>query len=107
MSKSEARHTPGLWHVGIGQHDGKTPFITVFSGDKIVAVTGIANDDHHGQSMIDARLLAAAPELLEALEECIEHMTNSNDCTHGNGFTYDFCPVEKARAVIANARGER
>lgn len=34
----------------------------------------------------------------------VEHCEHSRDCMHGNGFTYDFCPIANGnlrRALIA------
>ena len=102
-------HTPGPWSVGfyeptenfrkIAQHacvcDPKTMML--------IAICGPAEDE---QSQKDADFIAAAPDLLAACEEMLYHITHSMDCTHGNGFTYDYCPVEKLRAAISKAKGE-
>lgn len=107
MSKSEAKHTPGPWEPHLYESGG-FEIVSVHERNFIITSrNGYQEWDRKNESVDNARLIAAAPELLEALEECIDHMTNSNDCTHGNGFTYDFCPVEKARAAIAKARGEQ
>jgi len=49
------------------------------------------------QGMADARLIAAAPDLLEALELCLNAVRLA-------GWEGDFC-AEKARLAIAKANG--
>lgn len=49
----------------------------------------------------DARLIAAAPELLEALKDLLSDTQHS---THDCG-DEEWCPVIKARAAIAKAQG--
>lgn len=56
-----SKHTPGPWHIDGSKQEG----LTVRNGQAAVAVIpgyGV------GQRMEDARLIAAAPELLEALK---------------------------------------
>lgn len=76
----------------------------VFYGDNICA--GLSNDDGWGariggthsdeESEANAQLIAAAPELLEALQDAL----HAHD-KHGEHSEWDF-----ARAVIAKALGE-
>ena len=47
----------------------------------------------------DAFLIAAAPELLEALEGMLE-------CFHLAGSEYEFAAIDEARSAIAKAKGE-
>jgi hypothetical protein len=54
-----------------------------------------------GLQEANARLIAAAPELLEALRELLEDTQHANhDCGD-----LSYCPVSKARAAIAKATG--
>ncbi len=81
------KHTPGPWYADEEQSviDGIViPFVHV-DGKKIAEVNTIAN----------ARLIAAAPELLEALERLILI------CEAYNGLE-----AKKSRAIVAKARGE-
>lgn len=56
------------------------------------------------QAEHDAHLIAAAPELYEALEDMLaESFGAEKSC--GHDFTC-ICPEEKARAALAKARGE-
>jgi len=57
---SAAKHTPGPWHV----HDGDNRFLFVDSQTK-GSVCKIAVNGH---SEANARLIAAAPEMLELLK---------------------------------------
>ena len=53
------------------------------------------------KQLANARLIAAAPELLEALRELLEDTQHANhDCGD-----LSYCPVSKARAAIAKATG--
>ena len=83
----ETKHTPGPWAI-----DGEGTNAMVRGADlTIVAVRHRLTGPTHEAN---ARLIAAAPELLEALESIL-----SDACD--NGAYWD-----KARAAIAKARGE-
>lgn len=98
-TKALQGHTPGPWHVETEPQGSKGNYTQYTIQPHIADVfymnqTGEAN----------ARLIAAAPDLLAALEEILEHVewrrriahetTGPNDCTH------------RARAAINKARGQ-
>ena len=62
------------------------------------------------RSLANARLIAAAPELLEALKDCLQTLTDSRLGTYqymeGSEIYGDFREsADKARAAIAKAEG--
>lgn len=80
-----AKHTPGPWETYSAMS-----YIGVRSADAHKKIAGIqlgANDDSN------ARLIAAAPDLLDALEDCRLLLINCR------------CPVDWLDAVIARATG--
>lgn len=103
-----AKHTPGPWHVG---------FRSGANGNMVMAYTGkdqhedlsICNmyglpinchvdemtSERHAEGLANARLIAAAPELLEIIEECVNG-------THGDCTDW----TRRARILIARAKGE-
>ena len=89
-----AKHTPGPWSY----HNTPTPFIYVNAGG--LPICQIYTSTAHGQSMgeqfANARLIAAAPELLEALQFV---MTASGEQLS--------TALEQAQAAIAKATGEQ
>ena len=106
---SNAKHTPGPWVFARDFDEaGQRAKVTTVA---VCAefVIGLPSDfpggnyrdgDPSGESEADARLIAAAPELLEALTDV------SNQARHSD---YDW-PVELSRAVsaaIAKATGEQ
>lgn len=94
---SEFKHTPAPWRViPKGKSIGNGSMI--FSGEKKVAsVTAIA-DKPLSQKIADAMLIAAAPELLEALEMMLE-------MSEMKGFGKS-AAEDTARAAIKKAKGE-
>lgn len=100
------QHTPGPWTVVTGDWDDDGNARYTLDGIKLVSAT-------------DARLIAAAPELLEALKSVMEMMDDeiktSSDAELAFGLSDPECPdhvkVELAcviacRAAIAKAGGE-
>jgi hypothetical protein len=88
-------HTPGPWviresstHVTVCGADGEA----IFHDDKKCP-----------RVMDDARLIAAAPELLEALRTCLDAWEKEHA---GHGFE-GWPEVCEARAAIAKATGEQ
>ena len=85
---SEMKPTPGPWHVANGvQIRGEREQIA-----KVWMMRG-------GEGNANARLIAAAPELLEALAEVV----NAAD---GESWSQLGPSLSKARAAIAKATGE-
>lgn len=71
------KHTPGPWHVGRKQNHGGTT-----SAERIVSEDGeaiCAELSWHDDGEANARLIAAAPELLEMLERCEMWLSTAPD----------------------------
>jgi hypothetical protein len=89
-----AQHTPGPWHI---DRYGKHPR-AVWGATNALPVAIIHSDGTSSAANdANARLIAAAPELLEAL--CM--VLDDPDALDGRPLTY-----ECARAAIAKATGE-
>jgi hypothetical protein len=94
------KHTKGPWYVSGDEVCADT--------DKGQAELATVHDECEYQPRLpkeaNARLMASAPEMLEALEELMDPShTCGCDCTMSEP-----CPIgEKARAAIAKAKGEK
>ena len=124
---TKAKHTPGPWVIGssegrvlshwdgIGYWEIANATVTNFRGDSgEMYFAG-------GTQEANARLIAAAPDLLEALEGLEGYVEGiiedgcpkcGGDCSEANP-PVSFCPIQqankdllKARAAIAKAKGE-
>jgi len=106
------KHTPGPWEYDTELADAgnkSTPMYSEAPGadaDLCEAVCIIPHDDMteagYKQVKANARLIAAAPELLEALEQLLECSPCQNECQ-----TDDMtCASNVARAAIAKATGQ-
>lgn len=94
-------HTPGPWTMR--EHPTEYGLYRVFGPTRrsAVAVVVESTDEHEA----DARLIAAAPELLDALRE---YMSQFGQGLDAHGLPYGPSQAEadrKARAVIAKAEG--
>ena len=97
------KHTPGPWYVGSGTYEGRniysTASVTDGEGFTYQPVVATAEDDEVACWDANARLIAAAPDLLEALKDMVDLVEL-------------LCPFDgpqqrKARAAIARATGEQ
>ncbi len=110
------KHTPGPWALEEVRTDCGRAF-RIGSGEMLKAGKGccIIYDDYPGnpenERKANARLIAAAPDLLEALEASLEEVKawraglntrNMNTCKEGARFS----DLSRSRAAIAKARGE-
>lgn len=85
-------HTPGPWTAAA---DDYLPNITFIHSEQVDTVARI----WHGKNKDgNARLIAAAPEMLEALEELIATLDAQSIATGSVG--------RRAKAAIAKANGE-
>lgn len=106
-------HTPGPWKaVKVGNTKVTQAVIADTQyGFHLIATTHPIPIENTGRQEENARLIAAAPELLEALEAirrepqgcpmCDAGVLRNKDKNH-----WPDCPYEMARAAIAKARGE-
>lgn len=86
---SQNKHTPGPWeHVGDG--DVMAPFDATDKWYVAIAYDGLPDGQHEA----NARLIAAAPDLLESLEAVIKVADRDTDV------------FNRAKAAIAKARGD-
>lgn len=99
-----AKHTPGPWHILRSTYAAKQHHaveVNDKSGQTVAySLNFVARFKDEGEA--NAHLIAAAPELLEALEEATESECRSW-CEQG-GPHRPSC--DKRRALIAKARGE-
>lgn len=117
---SDNKHTPGPWEYAPST-DAHGPYVSGPYGDvadcytmtnpnHAAVVNGGDSQPHHfcgEEADANARLIASAPELLEALEAMINNyvaLANSGDC--GNWDPEEEPQIIAARAAIAKARGE-
>lgn len=103
-----SKHTPGPWTLGSTRNQGR-----YISGEgwaelaHVVTVLSYGNGslrkDHTGEA--NARLIAAAPELLAVLEALAN--TADNALEDAAGYRHALrMSITTARAAIAKARGE-
>jgi hypothetical protein len=90
------QHTPGPWVAYDDSNDGKTNRIEIAALGKTVARIYHSVPE---ENLPNARLIAAAPDLLEALKEMLD--SHEDACTgYGEG------AADKARSAIAKATGD-
>lgn len=91
-------HTPGPWFITGSMTKYVEARIPGRMIQEVAACGPTAADDGYGeQQMANARLIAAAPDLLEALSEVVEWLEHGDHAGPMHS---------KARAAIAKARGE-
>jgi hypothetical protein len=97
---SSAKHTPGPWRVWRDQDPKEPVQICGMESDFVCEISGINTNRE-----ANASLIAAAPELLEALdgflELCGQGVFQVDNCDQGDVIRW----TEKARAAIAKAKG--
>jgi hypothetical protein len=87
------------WKVHIGDDSvGVFPYKRIYSNDRIQS--GLVID---GELMANARLIAAAPDLLEALQDLFD--ADMEHVLMGDGKDDQIEAIAKARAAIAKATG--
>lgn len=96
-------HTPGPWNRGVAQHVYQGERWDPSNQQRLIACcepTTRTQADWE-ETWANARLIAAAPEMLAALEELAHALTTY---THAN--ETDWPELAAARAVIAKAKGD-
>ncbi len=100
----DTKHTPGPW-LAAAKPSSRVglPIVSTVNGRSIAGVTffmlGEAFSNHDKESDANARLIAAAPELLEALDALLNGDHPNRQYVNGHP------AAAKARAAIAKATG--
>ena len=86
-------HTPGPWDYESGED--------IWAEDRLICRMSLSHSErpHYRATNADARLIAAAPDLLAALRELL-------DAIHWDAFSDDDTTLEIDRAVAERIRGE-
>ena len=89
-----SKHTKGPWGVGTESNGVSPRHVQILNDDGYIATVNYTNSIN--ETNANARLIAAAPELLEALIDCRRTLEIAN-------FTQELVVVS---AAIAKAKGE-
>ncbi len=101
---AESKHTPGPWQrSGVRQPSPEYRGHPVGpDGDPVVIVP--YSDEHHAECLANANLIAAAPDMLEALREVVAAMPSMGGL--GGLSAFNLCrAADLAKAAIAKAEG--
>ena len=102
--KTNTKHTPGPWHIGSGNGEG-----SIFAdsgrtrleigGTTLYPICQVNRKWEDEEDEANARLIAAAPNMLKALKCCIRELSvqHAPDCS--------CIACNTTRAVIASATG--
>lgn len=114
----ERQHTPGTWEIRRPAHitwSGPTGAFEIYTGDKLICQRPWAEGNPQAiqEYEANARLIAAAPDLLEALEAqeaVFSHRATCTDCWNGDGCDEGMKLILRAhdlrKAAIAKATGQ-
>ncbi len=102
------KHTPGPW-----KHNRGPVSESIYAPDGNGHLVAILYHGDADNQAANARLIAAAPDLLEALEELLQHKPAFRTMPLGAPNSYarqeqysHIAAEDKARAAIAKAKGE-
>ena len=108
------KHTPGPW-TAVYTPSMKLDGVHIRPRTNTLEIA-YCNSSESTRPEADARLIAAAPELLEACLEAFKHLDHLGDCKHDPDPTYDStghiqmgrmpCPVCMLERATAKARGD-
>jgi len=103
------KHTPGPWEIGGVKTSKKEIVGLCIFGPKEEAIVLVGKKGLMDGGEANARLIAAAPELLEALKECLKAVNTVIAFSDMAGHeSLSFIRVKKmAEQAIAKAEGEK
>ncbi len=106
---NEMKHTPGPWltdNAVVGWHGGECPAVRVSYESSPGYFSALAMCDTRGgeeNAIANARLIAAAPDLLESLCDVLPVFYNDGTRIYAKVYADK---ISKAEAAIAKATGE-
>lgn len=105
-TKKNSMHTPGPWTVKPRERDGHADTIIAPNGRAFVQVgtheaeEQVLDYPHENTQTANARLIAAAPELLEALKVALYELEEIAERPNARRYA-----AEASRAALAKAEG--
>lgn len=96
---SETKHTPGPWDDASNYPESHS--VRIFSKCHYIATVG-NSDDTKEQTEANARLIAAAPDLLVDLESCVAFLLQPSEARP----LARHAAIQKALVDIAKAKGQ-
>jgi hypothetical protein len=105
-----SKHTPGPWGVGSAPrsaHTNKDKCLYIHGADPYAMVCELGSEKHP-EHQANARLIAAAPDLLAALRDVLRYCVTSSGLPDlGKGRTPEQqAAMNQARAAIEKAEGQ-
>lgn len=102
----QAQHTPGPWVTAdsFGPLKDGTSVQAAKGGEHAPLIASCTGSFGREGAQANARLIAAAPELLEALSLCVVAIQDEDPEPLPGTVWHK--PLERARAALAKARGE-
>jgi hypothetical protein len=103
--KERTIHTPGPWYVDRAHvRPTKDDLLAIYAanGDKLAILT----DEQSEEWQANARLMAAAPELLAEAEEALVLLSQAGDLLAKTTYYRSNVVIARLRAIIAKTRGE-
>jgi len=101
-TKPSAQHTPGPWSAVEWSCHAATTVVADVDGRRVVVADCSGHGRYATDSISDARLIAAAPELLEALKGMVALWNNRRSYDENDSPSHW---PDTARAAIAKATG--
>ncbi len=105
---SAAKHTPGPWYVS-----KRNPLRVIESGPRALTLATVGTNGHgvtaegaQAEAEANARLIAAAPELLDALRDAMQAVEVFHGPIAWEVFRDHSPEMKRWRAAIAKATGE-
>ncbi len=106
-----SKHTPGPWKVRVTRFfnvpDSGQYLVVGTDAESICRMTASEGPEMQEQAMPDARLIAAAPEMLEALEAAFQLIPSLSVVQWPPGHALKRETQEKVRKAILKAKGVR
>ncbi len=101
---ANTKHTPGPWEPEL--HEGCWRITTYADGAKVVPAAVHGDDDFSPIYAANARLIAAAPELLDACEVALAWLVNHWEEFDSETIVHPHCLRNDIVTAIAKATGE-
>jgi len=105
-----SKHTPGPWNTDEKDHDDPYQDIRVVGSRRNICLVWMDDapvKDYNDEQQANARLIAAAPDLLEALKSILPFIPKTSFIDGGAAkYSENVIAADKVRAAITKATGQ-